>query len=83
MNSDGPSGGLILLGIVGIAILVPLIIAVVYLSWSSKYTGNYIMCDTLTTYFHMVKHSLDPRYVDFFPLMLAFFLAPLKYLFLC
>lgn len=63
MNSDGPSSGLILLGIVGIGILVPLIIAVVYLSWSSKYTGNYIMYDTLATYFHLVKHSLDPSKV--------------------
>lgn len=62
LNIDGASGGLLLLGIVGVGILLPLIVAVVYLSRSSKYTGNYVMHNTLQTYVYFMKPSLAPRY---------------------
>jgi translocation protein SEC63 len=48
LNIDGASGGILLLWIVGICILLPSVIAVVYLSRSSKYTGNYVMHQTLS-----------------------------------
>ncbi|KAI3682186.1 hypothetical protein L2E82_50049 [Cichorium intybus] len=41
LNIEGASGGILLLWIVGICILLPLVVAVAYLSRSSKYTGNY------------------------------------------
>jgi len=63
MNGDGPSGGVLLLGIVGIGILLPLIAAVVYLSRSSKYTWNYVMHQTMATYFYLMKPSLTSRLV--------------------
>ncbi|KAL8544114.1 hypothetical protein ACS0TY_004595 [Phlomoides rotata] len=63
LNIDGSSGGLLLLWIVGICILFPLVMAVVYLSRSSKYTGNHVKNDTLAAYFHLVKPSLAPSKV--------------------
>lgn len=63
LDIDGASGGILLLWIVGICILLPLVIAVVYLSRSAKYTGNYVMHHTLSTYYHFMKPSLAPRYV--------------------
>ncbi|XP_020249101.1 dnaJ protein ERDJ2-like isoform X2 [Asparagus officinalis] len=63
MNSYGSSGGVVLLGIVGICIILPLTIAVAYLSWSSKYSGNYVMYQTLVTYFQSMKPSLAPSKV--------------------
>ncbi|KAJ4797103.1 DnaJ / Sec63 Brl domains-containing protein [Rhynchospora pubera] len=63
LNIDGASGGILLLGIVGICILLPLMIAVIYLSRSSKYTGNYVMHHTLYTYFNCIKPSLAPNKV--------------------
>ncbi|CAA6656274.1 unnamed protein product [Spirodela intermedia] len=63
LNIDGASGGLLLLGIVGVGILLPLIVAVVYLSRSSKYTGNYVMHNTLQTYVYFMKPSLAPSKV--------------------
>jgi len=61
LNFDGASGGVLLLGIVGVCILLPLMIAVIYLSRSSKYTGNYVMHQTLSAYYYFMKPSLAPR----------------------
>ncbi|ONK75289.1 uncharacterized protein A4U43_C03F15310 [Asparagus officinalis] len=63
LNFDGASGGVLLLGIVGVCILLPLMIAVIYLSRSSKYTGNYVMHQTLSTYYYFMKPSLAPSKV--------------------
>ncbi|XP_052185786.1 dnaJ protein ERDJ2A-like [Diospyros lotus] len=63
LNIDGASGGILLLWIVGICILLPLVIAVVYLSRSSKYTGNYVMHQTLSAYYYFMKPSLAPSKV--------------------
>ncbi|CAK9168097.1 unnamed protein product [Ilex paraguariensis] len=68
LNIDGASGGILLLGIVGVCILLPLMIAVVYLSRSSKYTGNYVMHQTLSAYYYFMKPSLAPRYAISFVL---------------
>lgn len=62
LNIDGASGGILLLGIVGVCIILPLTIAVIYLSRSAKYTGNYVMHSTLAAYYHFMKPSLAPRY---------------------
>ncbi|KAA3459888.1 Chaperone DnaJ [Gossypium australe] len=61
LDIDGASGGILLLWIVGVCILLPLVIAVIYLSRSSKYTGNYVMHQTLSTYYYFMKPSLAPR----------------------
>ena len=50
LDIDGASGGILLLWIVGVCILLPLVIAVISLSRSSKYTGNYVMHQTLSAY---------------------------------
>ncbi|KAI8013641.1 DnaJ protein ERDJ2 [Camellia lanceoleosa] len=63
LNIDGASGGVLLLGIVGVCILLPLMMAVIYLSRSSKYTGNYVMHQTMSTYYHLMKPSLAPSKV--------------------
>lgn len=63
LNIDGASGGILLLWIVGVCILLPLVVAVVYLSRSSKYTGNYVMHQTLSTYYYLMKPSLAPSKV--------------------
>ncbi|GMH28109.1 hypothetical protein Nepgr_029952 [Nepenthes gracilis] len=63
LNIDGTSGGILLLWIVGVCILLPLVIAVIYLSKSSKYTGNYIMHQTLSAYYCLMKPSLAPSKV--------------------
>lgn len=63
LSFEGASGGILLLGIVGVCILLPLMIAVVYLSRSSKYTGNYVMHQTLSTYYYFMKPSLAPSKV--------------------
>ncbi|XP_077233018.1 dnaJ / Sec63 Brl domains-containing protein [Tasmannia lanceolata] len=63
LNIDGASGGILLLGIVGVCILLPLMMAVIYLSRSSKYTGNYVMHQTLNTYYYFMKPSLAPSKV--------------------
>ncbi|CAM6105791.1 unnamed protein product [Calypogeia fissa] len=63
LDIDGASGGLLLLGLVGVGILVPLIVAVCYLSRSSKYTGNYAMHQKLSSYFYFMKPSLAPSNV--------------------
>lgn len=62
LDIDGASGGILLLWIVGVCILLPLVIAVIYLSRSSKYTGNYVMHHTLSNYYRLMKPSLAPRY---------------------
>lgn len=43
LNFNGASGEILLLWIVGVCILLPVVIAVVYLSKSSKYADNYVM----------------------------------------
>ncbi|XP_038686006.1 dnaJ protein ERDJ2A-like [Tripterygium wilfordii] len=63
LNIDGASGGILLLWIVGVCILLPLVIAVIYLSRSSKYTGNYVMHQTLSAYYYFMKPSLAPSKV--------------------
>ncbi|GBG61545.1 hypothetical protein CBR_g22342 [Chara braunii] len=63
LNIDGATGGILLAGLVGVGILLPLMIAVVYLINSSKYTGNFIMNHTLYSYFHLMKPSLAPTKV--------------------
>ncbi|KAI4335150.1 hypothetical protein L6164_013823 [Bauhinia variegata] len=63
LNIDGASGGILLLWIVGVCILLPLVAAVIYLSRSSKYTGNYVMHQTLSTYYYFMKPSLAPSKV--------------------
>ncbi|XP_059629148.1 dnaJ protein ERDJ2A-like [Cornus florida] len=63
LNIDGASGGILLLWIVGVCILLPLVIAVVYLSRSSKYSGNYVMHQTLAAYYYYMKPSLAPSKV--------------------
>ncbi|CAA3031604.1 dnaJ ERDJ2A-like isoform X1 [Olea europaea subsp. europaea] len=63
LNIDSASGGILLIWIVGVCILLPLVVAVVYLSKSSKYTGNYVKNDTLGAYFHLMKPSLAPSKV--------------------
>ncbi|KAF4362254.1 dnaJ protein ERDJ2A [Cannabis sativa] len=63
LDIDGSSGGILLLWIVGLCILLPLVVAVVYLSQSSKYTGNYVMHHTLSTYYYFMKPSLAPSKV--------------------
>ncbi|KAK9036957.1 hypothetical protein V6N11_021880 [Hibiscus sabdariffa] len=60
LNIDGASGGILLLGIVGVCILLPLVLAVIYLSRSAKYTGNYVMHQTLSAYYYFMKPSLAP-----------------------
>ncbi|CDP05132.1 unnamed protein product [Coffea canephora] len=63
LNNNGESGGILLLSIVGVVILLPLVMAVVYLARSSKYTGNYVKRETLVTYFQSMKLSLSLRKV--------------------
>eukprot|EP01018_Ginkgo_biloba_P009553 Gb_40866 [translate_table: standard] len=63
LNIHGASGGILLLGIVGACILAPLMTAVIYLSRSSKYTGNYVMHHTLSSYYYFMKPSLAPSKV--------------------
>ncbi|XP_009763670.1 dnaJ protein ERDJ2-like [Nicotiana sylvestris] len=63
LNIDGASEGMLLLGIVGVCIILPLTISVIYLSRSSKYTGNYVMHSTLAAYYHLMKPSLAPSKV--------------------
>ncbi|CAK9169285.1 unnamed protein product [Ilex paraguariensis] len=63
LNIDGPSGGILLLGIVGVCIILPLMIAVIYLSRSAKYSGNYVMHQTLSAYYYFMKPSLAPSKV--------------------
>ncbi|CAI9762130.1 unnamed protein product [Fraxinus pennsylvanica] len=63
LNIDGASGGILLIGIVGVCIILPLTIAVIYLSKSSKYTGNFVMHQTIYAYYHFMKPSLAPSKV--------------------
>ncbi|XP_006341157.1 dnaJ protein ERDJ2A-like [Solanum tuberosum] len=63
LNIDGASEGILLLGIVGVCIILPLTVSVIYLSRSSKYTGNYVMHSTLAAYYHLMKPSLAPSKV--------------------
>ncbi|XWS43448.1 hypothetical protein CRYUN_Cryun16bG0104700 [Craigia yunnanensis] len=74
LNIDGASGGIFLLGIVGVCILLPLMLAVIYLSRSAKYTGNYVMHQTLSAYYYFMKPSLAPSKVLVFFIKAAEFM---------
>eukprot|EP00246_Nothoceros_aenigmaticus_P007037 TRINITY_DN20630_c0_g1_i1.p1 TRINITY_DN20630_c0_g1~~TRINITY_DN20630_c0_g1_i1.p1 ORF type:complete len:708 (-),score=159.22 TRINITY_DN20630_c0_g1_i1:163-2286(-) len=63
LNMRGPAGSVLLVAIVGVGIILPLMVAVVYLSRSAKYTGNYVMHQTLYIYYHYMKPSLAPSKV--------------------
>lgn len=63
LNIDGASGAVNLLGIVGSCIILPLVMAVIYLSRSAKYTGNYVLKQTISAYFYLMKPSLAPSKV--------------------
>lgn len=56
--NGGAASGVLLLGLVSLGILLPLMVAVIYLSRSSKYTGNYVMHQTLSSYYYFMKPSL-------------------------
>ncbi|CAN8274320.1 unnamed protein product [Cochlearia groenlandica] len=58
LGMDGESGGLLLMFTVGFCILLPLVIASVYLWRSSKYTGNYVKLQTRQAYFDAMKPFL-------------------------
>ena len=77
LDIDGASGGILLLWIVGVCILLPLVIAVIYLSRSSKYTGNYVMHQTLSTYYYFMKPSLAPRYSSHSKIFLSLITNPI------
>ncbi|KAL2480287.1 Molecular chaperone (DnaJ superfamily) [Abeliophyllum distichum] len=51
--------------------MLPLVVAVVYLSRSSKYTGNYVKNDSPGAYFHLTKPSLALWYVLLLTCMIA------------
>lgn len=63
LEIQGSRGAILLLGLVSCGILLPLVIVVIYLSRSAKYTGNNIMQDTLAFYYHSIKPSLAPSKV--------------------
>uniref|UniRef100_A0A1J3JQY0 DnaJ protein ERDJ2B n=1 Tax=Noccaea caerulescens TaxID=107243 RepID=A0A1J3JQY0_NOCCA len=63
LGIDGESGGVLLLCTVGFCILLPLVIASIYLWRSSKYTGSYVKLQTRQAYFKLMKPSLTPRKV--------------------
>ncbi|XP_010439505.1 PREDICTED: dnaJ protein ERDJ2B [Camelina sativa] len=63
LNMNGESGGVLLLCTVGLCILLPLVIASIYLWRSSKYTGSHVKLETRQAYFESLKSSLTPRKV--------------------
>ncbi|KAL3688234.1 hypothetical protein R1sor_014543 [Riccia sorocarpa] len=63
LDIHGAAGGLLLIAIVGIGILLPLVGAVWYLRQSSKFTGNYVMHHTISSYYRNMKQSLAPSKV--------------------
>ncbi|CAI5992862.1 unnamed protein product [Closterium sp. NIES-64] len=63
LDIQGPKGAYLLLGLVGVGILLPLIAVVIYLSRSSKYTGNNVIQDTLRNFYQLMKPSLAPRLI--------------------
>ncbi|XP_010449105.1 PREDICTED: dnaJ protein ERDJ2B [Camelina sativa] len=63
LNMNGESGGVLLLCTVGLCILLPLVIASIYLWRSSKYTGSHVKLQTRQAYFESLKSSLTPRKV--------------------
>ncbi|CAA7033728.1 unnamed protein product [Microthlaspi erraticum] len=63
LGMDGDSGGVLLLCTVGFCILLPLVIASIYLWRSSKYTGSYVKLQTRQAYFELMKSSLTSRKV--------------------
>ncbi|KAK4489600.1 hypothetical protein RD792_005412 [Penstemon davidsonii] len=62
LNIDGASSGMLLFWIVGVCILLPLVMAAIYLSRSSKYSGN-VKHEILGAYFNLMKPSLAPSKV--------------------
>jgi len=63
LNMNGESGGILLLCTVGLCILLPLVIASIYLWRSSKYTGNHVKLQTRQAYFELLQPSLTPSKV--------------------
>ncbi|KAG6542072.1 hypothetical protein Mapa_016536 [Marchantia paleacea] len=63
LDIHGAAGGLLLIAIVGVGVLFPLIGAVWYLRQSAKYTGNYVMHQTISSYYRNMKPSLAPSKV--------------------
>lgn len=63
LDLKGESGGILLICIVGVLIFLPLVMAVVYLSRSSRYAGSFVRRETISTYFKMMKASLTQRKV--------------------
>lgn len=63
LNMNGDSGGVLLLCTVGLCILLPLVIASVYLWRSSKYTGNHVKLQTRQAYFELLQPTLTPSKV--------------------
>ena len=61
LNFEKGSSGLLLLGIVGVCILLPLGAAVIYLLRSSKYSGSYAMNSTLSSFANSLKPYLASR----------------------
>lgn len=79
LNIEAGSGGILLLCIVGFCILLPLVVAVVYLSRSSKYTGNNVMHQTLSAYYYFMKPSLAPsKIMDVFVKAAEFMEIPVR-----
>lgn len=66
LNIDGACDGIPLLWIVGSCTLLSLVVAVVYLSRSSKYTGNYVVDQTLSAYYYFMKPPLASMYHSFY-----------------
>ncbi|KAG2286599.1 hypothetical protein Bca52824_046203 [Brassica carinata] len=58
LDLNGESGGLLLLFTVGLCILLPLVVASIYLWRSSKYTENYVKLQTRQAYYELMKLSL-------------------------
>eukprot|EP00850_Spirogloea_muscicola_P010516 SM000062S19902 [mRNA] locus=s62:205349:209388:- [translate_table: standard] len=63
LDFQGRQGAYLLLGLVGLGILTPLLVVVIFLSRSAKYTGNNIMQQTVINYYHLIRPSLAPSKV--------------------
>ncbi|CAH2078392.1 unnamed protein product [Thlaspi arvense] len=58
LDMNGDSGGVLLMCTVCLCILLPLVIASIYLWRSSKYTGNHVKLQTRQAYFELMQPSL-------------------------
>ncbi|CAM8908958.1 unnamed protein product [Rhodiola kirilowii] len=79
LNFDGASSGILLLCIVGVCILLPLVVAAIYLARSSSYTGNNVKNLTLATYYQLIKPSLAPsKVMDVFIMAAEYMEIPVR-----